>query len=334
MSTTYEAFCNTTTDLTAVVPDIDGFDTKRRLAGWEAIEVDKVYVCHDCGSVSRLYIDGEDMGDPEASFEAVTEEGEWFYDSTADAVYIYTNAGSPDETSIAEAGRLYSDVKAEAVARATAFAKSYVGKPILPRSGTGQQDVSLRDYDDVVIRATALLACSFLVSTTDPAKGEELQKQAYSSGNPGSLTYVPGLLDMIRDGRFTLWNEVTQQANNGIIRVVALDASTTGTIGDVAGKPATTFDILKITVRTGGTFEFGSASTVTFDSYAKDTTGLKVSKIADAVTMNGSYQYIGQGMWVRFVPGVYVAGDEWELEIRGGEPESGTGRTTKPVTRF
>ena len=33
--------------------------------------------------------------------------------------------------------------------------------------------------------------------------------------------------------------------------------------------------------------------------------------------MDGGYQDVGHGMYVRFSPGVYTINDEWELEISG-----------------
>ena len=331
MSSYLESYCNTTTDLQAVEPVIDSYDVKRELGGWAVTTVAKVYACFDCGHITKLYRDGEDLGDAQASQTDVQTggDGDWYYDSDADVVYLYST-NDPATTYRVEAGRKWSDVKTEAVAHASDFVRSYVSKPIIKRTGTGAQSESLRDYDDSIIRATATLACSYLIQPHDMERGAQLRGMTYNPGNPNE----PGLLDMVRDGRIPLWNETSTASGKGVVNAVSLDATTTGTIADVEGTPTVSFDAIKVVIETGGTITKGSTSTVTYSAYVAGSDGLKTSQVVDSETINCQYQTIGQGMYARFTAGVYVADDEWEVEVRGGKPEAGTGRRTISLRRI
>jgi hypothetical protein len=329
MSSYFESYCNITTDLQAVEPVIDSYDVKRELGGWAATNAAKVYACFDCGHVTKLYRDGEDLGDAEASQPDVRVDGDWYYDPDADVVYLYST-NDPATTHRLEAGRKWSDVKTEAVAHASDFVRAYVSKPIIKRTGTGAQSESLRDYDDSIIRATATLACSYLIQPHDMERGAQLRGMVYNPGNPNE----PGLLDMVRDGRIPLWNETSTAAGKGVVNAVSLDATTTGTIADVEGTPTVSFDAIKVVIETGGTITQGSTSTVTYSAYVAGSDGLKTTQVVDSEAINCQYQSIGQGMYARFTAGVYVAADEWEVEVRGGKPEAGTGRRTISLRRI
>jgi hypothetical protein len=87
-------------------------------------------------------------------------------------------------------------------------------------------------------------------------------------------------------------------------------------------------------IETGGTITQGSTSTVTYSAYVAGSDGLKTSQVVDSEVINCQYQGIGQGMYARFTSGVYVAADEWEVEVRGGKPEAGTGRRTISLRRI
>ena len=331
MSSYFESYCNITTDLQAIEPVIDSYDVKRELGGWSVTSVAKVYACFDCGHITKLYRDGEDLGDAEASQTDVQTggDGDWYYDSDADVVYLYST-NDPATTHRLEAGRKWSDVKTEAVAHASDFVRAYVSKPIIKRTGTGAQSESLREYDDSIIRATATLACSYLIQPHDMERGAQLRGMVYNPGNPNE----PGLLDMVRDGRIPLWNETSTAAGKGIVNAVSLDATTTGTIADVEGTPTVSFDAIKVVIETGGTITQGSTSTVTYSAYVAGSDGLKTTQVVDSEAINCQYQTIGQGMYARFTAGVYVADDEWEVEVRGGKPEAGTGRRTISLRRI
>jgi len=86
----YEAFCNTNTDLSMILPEIDSFDRKRLLQNFIQ-HSGSVYVSHDAGYVSQLYIDGLE-GTSVASVSDINANNKYFYDSSADALYLIVDA--------------------------------------------------------------------------------------------------------------------------------------------------------------------------------------------------------------------------------------------------
>ena len=332
MSTRYETFCNTTTDLMFEVPSVDQYDRKRVLQGWEDEGVlTKVYVVFDSGYVSAFYTNGEDLGDPEANLIDLTADGDWYFDGDSDAVYMYSSQ-DPANHHCTCAGRKWVDLKAEAVARAADFVRSYLAKPLYKRVGKGLQSESLRDWDDVLIRANALLACSYLMRPYDFDQARRLEGLVYSA-EYGAGKFEAGLLDRIKSGDIALWHEVTPQKGAGIVREVSLDATTTGGLVDTKGDPSTDWDIFKVVIETGGTFSAGATSTVTFSTYVRDAEGLKLQKVVDTKLMNGGYQGLAHNIYGRFSLGTYVADDEWEIEVSGDASEAGTQTRTLPLRR-
>ena len=79
------------------------------------------------------------------------------------------------------------------------------------------------------------------------------------------------------------------------------------------------YDEVKVIISTAGTFTAGSASAVKYDVYVKDSTGLKMSKIIDAETINGNYQPLAYGAEIRFQAGVYTLNDEWAVIFQSDE---------------
>jgi hypothetical protein len=317
MSTYETNYCNTTTDLTFVEPDIDQFDQKRVLRQSWQVDSGSRYVLYNAGYTDQLFADGQDLGSAQASSGAVDTNGEWYYDSDTDALYYYDDTTAPNSR-VMEAGRDWATLKTQAVNRASDFVRTYINKPIYPRKGTGVQSESARDYEDIIVRSTAILAVSYLIRPYDKERADEIERVAY---DPESKN---GYLDLIKDGRIALWNEVSRRQGIGVVRVVSNDSTTTGSIVDTKGTPTVDWDVVKVKINTGGTFSQGSSSSVTFDSWVRDATGLKTSQVADAETIDGGYQSIGRGIYVRFSPGVYVAGDEWEVEISGDNTEGGS----------
>lgn len=334
MSTYHEAFCNITTDLEAVEPDLHNFDLKRRVSGAASIVQSgspaDVYTFHNTGNVTLLFRDGVDLGAAQSAGSSVdgNVDGEWYYDADADYLKVAC-IYDPDGTSgyTLEAGRDWSDVRTEAVKRASELVRALAGKPILKRTGTGVQDAPARDYEELIVRCTAHLAVSDLIRPYNVARAAEIQSVAHNAEGTGWL-------DMIRKGELALWNESAPTLNEGAVKVVSQNASSTGTIVDVEGKPWVTWDAVKVMIVTGGTFVQGSASTVTYSVWQGDSTGIKTSQVVTAAVITGAYQNCAHGLSIRFGPGVYTANDEWEIEVRGDEPQAGTDWGSYPMSRI
>ena len=324
MSTKREAYC-TLQDLQDVVPEVDTFDRKRLLGGWVETATSDLYVCHDSGVVAQLYRDGEDLGAAQVSAVACDTDGYWFYDSSADACYLFSTL-DPTTSHRTEGGDEWSDVYTRAIARATAMLRSFVRRPILKRPASSQ-DVGLRDYDECIIQATATLACAYLAGEENAGLRDRLMEQVFGT-NPD----MRGLALQIRDGEFRLWNEAGPETRSGEVSEISLDASTTGGIAEIRGKASVSYDVAKVVIVTGGTFTEGSTSTVTYSVYVAGALGVKTNQVVTASIINGTFQQLAYGLELMFAPGVYVADDEWEVRINGMASE--TERHTAPVARF
>ncbi len=308
---TYEAtYCDTNTDLQFIEPNINNYNLRRVLPGdWVASGTTDLYYLYSAGYVTQLFYNGEEMTsvtdtpDANKEFNYATGTGllSFFYESSSTSLL---------NSAVIESGRDWYDTKVEAVAKASDLCRNVLPVPIYPRKGVGMASATGNDWPEIIVRSTAIIACADLIRPYDKEKGDELMAMAM---NPEGTGY----LDMVRTGQIALSQDEGLAKHSGIIREISINASSTGSIIDVRGTPSVDWDVIKIICSTAGTFATGSASGVKFDSFVADSTGLKISKIADAVIIDGSFQGVGQNMAVRFSPGVYTINDEWELEVSG-----------------
>ena len=312
---TYEAtYCDTNTDLQYIVPDINNYNLRRVLPGdWVASGTTDLYYLYSAGYVTQLFYNGEEMT---SVSDTPNENNEFNYATGTGLLSFFKTSSSTTllNSAVIEAGRDWYDTKVEAVRKASDFVRNVLPVPIYPRKGVGTASASSAstssDWPEIIVRSTAAIACADLVRPFDKEKGDELMAMAM---NPEGTGY----LDMIRKGEIALSQDEGLAKHGGILREVSINANTTGSIIDVKGTPSVDWELIKIIISTAGTFTAGSASAVKFDSFVADSTGLKITKIADAVIIDGSFQDVGHGMAVRFSPGVFTINDEYELEVSG-----------------
>ena len=322
MTTRMATYCNDTTDLWEVDPDIEVHDQKREIMGW-VNTTGNYYVANDVGVISALFADGEDLGNPEATLVAVNAEGEWFYDEDSDRVTYYSET-SPITISM-QGGENWDTLKNRAIQRASEVVRSFINRSIPSRSGTGQQTADSRNYDWVITHSTAIIAVSLLMRNKTMAR--ELRKEAINPSWPDEVGEGPGWLDMVKQGKIKLWNEIGIAEREGDVRDVSLNAATTGTILDTkvgSGGVSIKWDVIQVKIGTGGTVTEGTLNqTVTFTSKVTDGTMIKYSTVANEEYIQLDYQHIGHNVYARFGPGVYTANDEWEVEVSSDPEERG-----------
>ena len=300
-------YCNTTTDLQSLEPNIDSYDSKRIITGWVSAGTGDAndYKLHNSGYISLLYRDGEDLGAADSNIDAVEDDKHWYYDSDGDWVILHDTGTVTDR--VYEASQDWADYKTRVVQEASEFVRSYVARPILVR----KDSASSRDYDMIIIRSTAYLACAMLIQSYDFEKARELEWRAI---NPEDGS---GLLDRLKAGDFVLWNEVSESKRQGNVTIVTQGGSSTGDIIDVRGKATIAWDLIRVKIITGGTVTKGSASSVTYSTWVGDSTGIQTSQLYDAATVTGNYTNIGHGIQIRMSDGVYTADDAWDVEVSG-----------------
>ena len=309
MSTYYESYCNTNTDLLFIEPYLSQYDLKRVLpSNFTTTDTSNLYQLNNTGYISQLYRDGIEMTSVGDSPNA---DNEYNYSSSTDSFQFYLASSSVTalNSAVFEASQDWSDLKSEAVKRASDFVRSYLPFPIYPNKGVGTGDATNRDYPEIIVRCTAVMAVESLVRPYDPEKADIIKSQAI-----GSMGY----LDMLRTGEISLYSSESAQKHKGIIRDVSVNANTTGSIVDVRGKSVKSWDVIKIIITAGGTITAGSENTsVKYSTYVGNDKGLKNQLDTNQEVIDCYWQPAGHNMWIRFSPGVYTTSDEWELEVSG-----------------
>ena len=323
MSSLYTAFCNNTTDLQSVVSDIDKYDRKRVLApNFTTTDTTNLYQLNNTGHISQLYRDGIEMT---AVTDSPNADNEYNYSSSTDSFQFFLASSSVSalNSAVFEAGQDWDALKTTVCKEQADLMRSYLDRPIYKRANTTYQGASGRNYDFIIVRINAILACADLVRSHDPEKADTIEAMAISPDGDG-------LLDKLKRREYVMSNETSFASEKGIIQEVSLNNSTTGYLEDIKlhGPPGVDYDEVRVVISTGGTFALGTESPVKYDVYVKDSTGLRMNKIIDAQQVNGDYQPLAYNARIRFQAGVYVASDEWSVifqsdEIPVGQVKSG-----------
>ena len=319
MSSIYSAFCNNSTDLQSVVSDIDKYDRKRVLmTNFVASGTSNLYYLHNAGYVDQLYLDGAEQTKVSDTPNAMNE---YEYDSNSDRLQVYIGGSSASDmnTRVFEAGQDWSGLKTTVCKEQADLMRSYLDRPIYKRANTTYQGASERNYDFIVVRINAILACADLVRSHAPEKSAEIEAMAT---NPDGT----GLLDKLKRREYVMSNETSFASEKGVIQEISLNGSTTGYIEDIKlhGPPNVDYDEVRVVISTGGTFALGTSSPVEYDVYVKNSQGIRMSKVVDAEQVNGDYQSLAYSATIRFQAGVYVADDEWAIIFQSDELPVGT----------
>mgnify|MGYP003133991957 FL=1 len=289
-------------DLRYIVPEIGQYDSKRILnSNWVASGTSHLFYLYDSGTVDQLYVDGEEMT---VVTDTPNSDNEYKYNSATDLLELYQSGGSANtlNSSIVESGTDFSTHISNSIKRASDMVRSMVGVPIYKQKDSAMGN----SFPEIVVLNTATLACYYMIAPYDINKANELRARVTNDEGTGDL-------DKIRSGQYILEQDESSEKNAGIIREINLHGNTTGRILDVRGKPFA-WDRLKIKITNGATLTYGSASSITYDVYTGDSSGLKIVKSVDGETLTGNWDIASNGMEILFSEGSYNTNDEWELE--------------------
>jgi hypothetical protein len=291
MTTYLDTYC-TIDDIQLVAPFVFDYDRKRTITNWVSHSGSgnsEIWKAGSVGKFTMLY-ENDIEQTLVADIPSIDADGKYYFDEDADVVYYQPSSNSnPNYDVTMTAGRDNKTLFNEFISRSSDFVRSYINKPIYKNKGVGTGDSLGRDYPEVIVRATALLAASMAILPYDEQHGLRLQVQAYDQEGG------TGLLDLIRKGIISLR--------------------------------------IKVIIETGGTFAAGSTSTVTYKTFVGDDSGLKINANQEAEIIDGSFQPVGHGVYVRFSTGVYTTNDEWEVEVSGLDHTSGGGIETIQLKR-
>jgi len=295
-------------DLQKYFSPIDKYDLKMDLPDFEFSDLtgDK-FQLGDAGACVVMYKSGVDLGAAQASALAVDASGKWFYDSDTDLLTIQLGSGEAPQDSDIRLQRSpldWADAKTEAVGighnQVNQFLDVRFPRPLpeVTDNATGA------NYDQAVVEMCALLACVHLIKSSGSNDWIDLEARVFNLDKTG-------ILDRLNEGEIKLSFELTK-SDSGAISTVLIDTATTGFPTDAIGSPTVDFDVYLIAIDVGGTLEAGTENTViTFT--VTDSQGNAVST---TTALTGLFQYIGGGMSIRWVYGVYTANDVWSLTVK------------------
>ena len=319
MSTYLETLC-TQEDMQAVLPSIGEYNRNTVLTQWP-IHSGDVYKNASPGRVDVLYRDGAELTSV-GSLGAVTSDGQYYYDSAADIVYLFSQA-NPALNHTVESGKDFSDTLDESRKRASELVRSIIAKPIYKKKGVGYQGETARDYDEVLILSAAAIAVALMVRPFDVEFADQLEEKYNNETEP------PGILQLIRAGFIKLHHEISTDRHEGNVTPVSVDSATTGGIVDISGTPSRT-DVYRIQITTGGTLTYGTASPVKYKVLSSSSTGVQTQTSLEGETITGGYDTLGGGLRFKASQGVYTADDYWFVDAMAGTPETQNPvRTTK-----
>ena len=273
----FTAFCNNTTDLQAVVGDIDKYDRKRVLApNWATTATTNLYSLSGTGYVSQLFVDNAEVT---MVTDTPNSNGEALYTASTDTLQYFVTSSSVSalNSSVVEAGQDWDGLKTTVCKEQADRIRSYLNRPIYKRNNSTYQGASDREYDFIIIRINSILACADLIRSQDPEMADVIESTAISPDGSG-------LLDKLKRKEYVLWNETSFRSESGVISEVSINASTTGYIEDIKlnNPPMTDYDEVKVIINTSGTFAVGSASGVKYDVFVKDSTVLITNNVVAA----------------------------------------------------
>jgi len=329
MSTYKESYCNITSDLLFIEPNLSEYDGKKVLSSnWVTSDTSHLFYLYNTGDCSgQVYRDGKELT---SVTDVPNSNDEYRYTASTDLLEYYYQGGSANtlNSSVFESSRDWVELKTEAVKRASDFIRSVLPFPIYSNKGVGTQDAVGNDYPEIIVRSTAVMAVESLIRPYDMEKADLIKSQAMNDEGTGWL-------DMLRKGEISLYSSESEQKYKGIISPVSVNANTTGGIVDVRGKASVHWDAIKIIISNGGTITAGSANTsVKYSSFTKNEQGLKMNQDTTEEIIDNGWQSVGHNMWIRFSTGVYTTNDEWQLEVSGVLDEAFTPIKTVRTSRY
>jgi len=297
------AYC-TDRELKDVYPHVDDYDSKVAIYGW-VVHSGNLYRADNCGLVSQLFVDGQDLGDAEANSGEVNVNGEWYYESTLDAVYYFNSASNPNDM-LMEAGEDFVTLKQRYRENASRYLESKIDKT-LPREQFKDKD---GNYDYVIVRTAALLAAVFLIRSHDPTSevASNMMEEAQAE------------IDKLNSGDNVLSWMTTADSSKGIVRESSVSGSLR--IVDTRGRYGGTYDRIGVKITTAG-----AIGTAKYSVWIKDSDNIGAERMNNGVTanlvdevINGQFQSLASGLQIKFggdTADTATINDKWEIEVSG-----------------
>ena len=296
------AYC-TTRDLKDIFPAIDEFDTKTALYGF-VVHSSNLYRADNIGLVTQLFASGKNLGAGQSSVSDVNSNDKWYYDDSNDAVYYYNSSTNPNDM-LMESGDDWDTLRTRYISNAEKYLDSRLDGR-LPRKQFKDKD---GNYDYIIVRTTALLACSFLIRASDPTS--EIANALFEEADRNILS--------LNEGSTKLSWQVSGDASKGVIRQVSVSGAIN--LVDTRGHYHDIYDRVGVKITTAG-----AMGTAVYSVWQKDADNLGAERMNNGATadytetINGQYQPLANDVYVRFAgdtADTATLNDKWEIEFFG-----------------
>ena len=281
-----------------VYPQVDSFDNKRPLYGWNEVSTNK-YAAHNSGLTTQLFANGEDLGPAQSAHTDLNVEGEWFYNSAEDITYYYSATNPNDK--LKEAGEEFTSL----ITRITANASRYLDAKLDPNLPKEQLKDKEGNYDYIIVRTTALIAATFLIRSHDPTSEVAIALMEDAQNN----------IDSLNKGGASLSWQTTGDSSKGIIREVGTISGALRPV-DTRGRWNGSWDLVRLKITTAG-----ALGVATYSVFTKDSDSLKATEVVSDRKISGDYQALAGGLQIRFAGSAdnseAALNDEWEIEVTG-----------------
>ena len=234
-----------------------------------------------------------------------SEPKQWLYSDGNDSVLLYENNAVNPNDHLLESGDDWSSLVTRYISNAEKYLDSRLDGR-LPRKQFKDKD---GNYDYILVRTTALIACSFLIRSHQPTS--EVADALFQEADANILS--------LNQGTTKLSWQVTGDAGKGVIREVSVSGSLR--IVDTRGEYYDIYDRVGVKITTGG-----ALGTAKYSVWLKDGDNLGAERMnngedADYIdTINGQYQTLVSGVQLRFAgdtADTATLNDKWEIEFHG-----------------
>ena len=213
-----------------------------------------------------------------------------------------------------ESGDDWATLKTRYISNAEKYLDSRLdGK--LPRKQFKDQD---GNYDYIIVRTTALIACSFLIRASQPTS--EIADALFNEAEQNILA--------LNTGSTKLSWQTTGDGSKGVIREGTVNGNLR--IVDTRGAYHGVYDKIGIKITTAG-----AMGTAKYSIWESDSTNLGSEKMNNSdtatytETISGDYQILSRGLELRFAvdtADTATLNDYWEIEVIGKWEHSDSGR--------
>lgn len=234
-----------------------------------------------------------------------SEAKQWLYSEGNDSVLIYElNATNPNDH-LLESGDDWATLRTRYISNAEKYLDSRLDGR-LPRKQFKDKN---GNYDYMIVRTTALIACSFLIRASEPTS--EIANALFEEADRN--------IQSLNEGSTKLSWQVSGDSSKGVIRQVAVSGDVN--LVDTRGHYTGIYDVVGVKITTGG-----ALGTAKYSVWKRDTNNLGSERMNNGATadyediINGQYQELVGNVDIRFAGDTgdtATLNDKWEIEFFG-----------------